>query len=227
MEGAPIENGVVLIRDGQIERVGPAGTVAIPDGYRVLDAAVVTPGLVDARGTVGLSGILNQPQDQDHLDTSDADPARTPRHRRVRSDGRPRGVGARLRRDDGAGRPIAGRAGGGADGDLQDARADRRGGPCRRRADGGVHARHGLPGQLRLAGDAFEGDRDAADGADGGAALRRGAWRTRTRRSGPRATCGRKRSPACSPARPPRSSPRTAPTTSSRRSASPRSSTCG
>ncbi len=71
MEGAPIENGVVLIRDGQIERVGPAGTVAIPDGYRVLDAAVVTPGLVDARGTVGLSGILNQPQDQDHLDTSD------------------------------------------------------------------------------------------------------------------------------------------------------------
>ncbi|MEP0548237.1 MAG: amidohydrolase family protein [Rhodothermales bacterium] len=71
MEGAPIENGVVLVRDGQIEAVGPAADVAIPDGYRVLDAAVVTPGLVDARGTVGLSGILNQPQDQDHLDTSD------------------------------------------------------------------------------------------------------------------------------------------------------------
>ena len=70
MEGAPIENGVVLVRDGQIERVGPAASVAIPDGYRVLEAAVVTPGLVDARGTVGLSGILNQPQDQDHLDTS-------------------------------------------------------------------------------------------------------------------------------------------------------------
>jgi imidazolonepropionase-like amidohydrolase len=71
MEGAPIKNGVVLVRDGLIERVGPAASTPIPDGYRVLDAAVVTPGLVDARGTVGLSGILNQSQDQDHLDTSE------------------------------------------------------------------------------------------------------------------------------------------------------------
>ena len=70
VEGAPIENGVVLVSDGEIEAVGPAASVAIPDGYRVLDAAVVTPGLVDARATVGLSGILNQDQDQDHLDTS-------------------------------------------------------------------------------------------------------------------------------------------------------------
>ncbi len=71
MEGAPIENGVVLANaDGQIEAVGPASSVTIPDGYQVLDAAVVTPGFVDARATVGLSGILNQSQDQDHLDTS-------------------------------------------------------------------------------------------------------------------------------------------------------------
>ena len=71
MDGDPIADGVVLVRDGTIERVGPAASTPIPDGYRVLDAAVVTPGLVDARGTVGLSGILNQPQDQDHLDTSE------------------------------------------------------------------------------------------------------------------------------------------------------------
>ncbi len=71
MEGAVVENGVVLVRDGKIERVGPASSVSIPDGYEIHDAAVVTPGLVDARATVGLSGILNQDQDQDHLDTSD------------------------------------------------------------------------------------------------------------------------------------------------------------
>jgi imidazolonepropionase-like amidohydrolase len=71
MEGNPIEDGVVLVRDSTIERVGPAASVPIPDGYEVHDAAVVTPGLVDARGTVGLSGILNQDQDQDHLDTSE------------------------------------------------------------------------------------------------------------------------------------------------------------
>ena len=72
MEGEPIRDGVVLTNAaGKIEAVGPASSVAIPDGYRVLDAAVVTPGFVDARATVGLSGILNQPQDQDHLDTSD------------------------------------------------------------------------------------------------------------------------------------------------------------
>ena len=66
MDGPPILNGVVLIRDGKIERVG-AG-LAIPDGVRTLRASVVTPGLVDVRATVGLSGLLNQEDDQDQLD---------------------------------------------------------------------------------------------------------------------------------------------------------------
>ena len=70
MAGAPLKNGVVLIHDGTIEAVGPADTVRIPAGYRVLKAAVVTPGLIDAHGTVGLSGLLNQPQDQDMLEKS-------------------------------------------------------------------------------------------------------------------------------------------------------------
>ncbi|MBI2517998.1 MAG: amidohydrolase family protein [Opitutae bacterium] len=69
---APLKNGVVLVRDGKIESVGPAAAVKIPDGYRVLKAAVVTPGLIDAHGTVGLSGLLNQPQDQDMLEKSTA-----------------------------------------------------------------------------------------------------------------------------------------------------------
>ncbi|QXD16420.1 amidohydrolase family protein [Rhodocaloribacter litoris] len=71
MAGAPIPDGVVLIRDGKIERVGPAERVAIPAGYRVLEAVVVTPGLIDAHSVVGLAGILNIDHDQDQLDTSD------------------------------------------------------------------------------------------------------------------------------------------------------------
>ena len=73
MAGAPITDGVVLVgRDGTIERVGAASAVRVPNGYRVLEAAVVTPGLVDGRSTVGLSGLLNQDQDQDALDRGDA-----------------------------------------------------------------------------------------------------------------------------------------------------------
>lgn len=70
MAGDPIPEGVVLVSDGKIEAVGPAADVQIPSGYDTLSAKVVTPGLVDAHSTVGLSGIFNQPQDQDQLDTS-------------------------------------------------------------------------------------------------------------------------------------------------------------
>ena len=67
-----IANGVVVVEDGRITAVGPAASTPIPAGMRVLDAPVVTPGLVDAHGTVGLTGYLNQPDDQDQLD--DASP---------------------------------------------------------------------------------------------------------------------------------------------------------
>ncbi|MBO6523026.1 MAG: amidohydrolase family protein [Balneolaceae bacterium] len=70
--GDPIENGVVLIKDGKIDRVGAEGSVRIPSDYRVLEAAVVTPGLIDAHTVVGLAGHLNQPHDQDQLETSSA-----------------------------------------------------------------------------------------------------------------------------------------------------------
>jgi imidazolonepropionase-like amidohydrolase len=72
MAGEPIRNGVVLVKSNKVEAVGPANSVAIPDGYRVLTARVVTPGLIDARTVVGLSGILNQPQDQEQLEKSAA-----------------------------------------------------------------------------------------------------------------------------------------------------------
>jgi imidazolonepropionase-like amidohydrolase len=70
MAGPLIENGVVVIRDGKIAAVGPAASTPIPDGFEVLEAKVVTPGLIDARATVGLTGIANQEQDQDQLDRS-------------------------------------------------------------------------------------------------------------------------------------------------------------
>lgn len=72
MSGDPIENGVVLINDGKIEAVGAAASVQIPDGYDVHRAAVVTPGLIDARSVVGLAGYYNQDHDQDQLETTDA-----------------------------------------------------------------------------------------------------------------------------------------------------------
>jgi imidazolonepropionase-like amidohydrolase len=70
MAGGAISNGVVLIKDGKIAAVGLAASVKIPDGARVLQAKVVTPGLIDARTVVGFSGILNQPHDQEQLEKS-------------------------------------------------------------------------------------------------------------------------------------------------------------
>jgi imidazolonepropionase-like amidohydrolase len=73
MAGAAIADGVVLVgADGRIERVGPASQISVPAHYRVLDAKVVTPGLIDAHTVVGLAGHLNQPHDQDQLERSDA-----------------------------------------------------------------------------------------------------------------------------------------------------------
>ena len=70
MAGDPIVGGVVLVENGRISAVGPAGSVDIPSGVRTLEASVVTPGLIDARSTVGLSGIFNVDADQMQLETS-------------------------------------------------------------------------------------------------------------------------------------------------------------
>ncbi len=72
MSGQPIRDGVVLVRDGKIERVGASGEVRIPSGYRTVRARVVTPGLIDAHTVVGLAGYLNQPHDQDQVERSAA-----------------------------------------------------------------------------------------------------------------------------------------------------------
>jgi imidazolonepropionase-like amidohydrolase len=68
MAGPAIRDGVVLIERGKVVQVGPAAGIPIPPGTRVVRGAVVTPGLIDAHTVVGLSGFLNQDQDQDQLD---------------------------------------------------------------------------------------------------------------------------------------------------------------
>jgi len=78
LAGPALRPGVVIARDGRIDWVGPAAEARVPPGFRVLDAAVVTPGLIDAHSVVGLAGILNQRagndtqvEDQDQLELSD------------------------------------------------------------------------------------------------------------------------------------------------------------
>ena len=71
MAGEAIENGVVVIQGGVITAVGPAGSTPVPAELPIREAAVVTPGLIDAHTTVGLAGILNQDQDNDELELSE------------------------------------------------------------------------------------------------------------------------------------------------------------
>jgi imidazolonepropionase-like amidohydrolase len=70
MAGAPIHHGVVVITDGKITAVGPAAKTPIPAGAQVLNARIVTPGLIDAHCTIGLSGLLNTEHDQDQIEHS-------------------------------------------------------------------------------------------------------------------------------------------------------------
>ena len=72
VSGPPLRDGGVVVRDGKITAVGPASVLAVPEGARRLHAAVVTPGLIDAHCVIGLTGYLNQDQDQDQLDRSAA-----------------------------------------------------------------------------------------------------------------------------------------------------------
>ena len=70
MTGPVVEDGVVIIREGKVAAIGRAADLAIPEGVKVLEAAVVTPGLIDARSVVGLAGYFNHEHDQDQLERS-------------------------------------------------------------------------------------------------------------------------------------------------------------
>ena len=66
--GGKLINGILLVKDGRIEKLGT--DIKIPEGYRIYSAKAVTPGLVDARSEVGFSGPLNISADQDQLEKS-------------------------------------------------------------------------------------------------------------------------------------------------------------
>jgi imidazolonepropionase-like amidohydrolase len=70
-----IANGAILIEDGKIVAVGRRDEVDIPRGTATLTAAVVTPGLIDAHTSVGLSGGANVAADQDQDEKSDPNQA--------------------------------------------------------------------------------------------------------------------------------------------------------
>jgi len=69
-QGGP---GMVLVRDGKVEAVRTGQQP--PDGYTVLRAAFVTPGLIDADTTAGISGAFNIPADQDQDEATDPNTA--------------------------------------------------------------------------------------------------------------------------------------------------------
>lgn len=65
--------GVVLIEDGKVAGI-VEGSKA-PDGYQQMHAAYVTPGLIDAKTTAGISGEYNIPADQDQDEATDPNTA--------------------------------------------------------------------------------------------------------------------------------------------------------
>lgn len=70
VSGKSITDGAIVCVDGKIASIGEVAKVAIPEGAKVIQAEVVTPGLIDVRSSVGLSGINNVDHDSDHLETS-------------------------------------------------------------------------------------------------------------------------------------------------------------
>ena len=72
--GAVIRNGVVVLKDGLIEFVGPADGVTLKD-VPTTEARDVTPGLIDPFAVVGLTGAWNISADQDQDEISDPNQA--------------------------------------------------------------------------------------------------------------------------------------------------------
>ena len=68
-----IENGVVVLTDGKIVAVGPAGSTSVPKDAQVFDAKGMTvyPGLFDAETHLGLTEVESDQNSNDLAETSD------------------------------------------------------------------------------------------------------------------------------------------------------------
>ena len=71
-QGGP---GMVLIRDGKIEDVRQGAHLQPPQGFQEIRGAYITPGLIDADTTTGVSGAYNIPADQDQDESTDPNTA--------------------------------------------------------------------------------------------------------------------------------------------------------
>jgi imidazolonepropionase-like amidohydrolase len=69
VSGGVIENGMILVQDGKISRVGKS--LAAPKGTPVLEADVVIPGLIDAHTHVGVYSIPNVQENEDGNEMTD------------------------------------------------------------------------------------------------------------------------------------------------------------
>lgn len=66
-----LENAAIVVSDGKISQIGSADSITTPEGSRVIQTAVVLPGLVDSHTLVGVSGSFNMHADQDGFESSD------------------------------------------------------------------------------------------------------------------------------------------------------------
>ncbi|MGZ3470453.1 MAG: amidohydrolase family protein, partial [Isosphaeraceae bacterium] len=75
VSGPPIPNGTLIVADGKIAAVGPAGTRVPPEAQTIeLGGLEIWPGLIDAGSTIGLSEIDSLPVTQDYADASRFEP---------------------------------------------------------------------------------------------------------------------------------------------------------
>lgn len=89
VSGSPLTNGVLLVREGRVLSIGPAGT-SIPDGAVVRDLAgkVILPGLVDTHSHVGsVAGGDGSSPIQPEVRVLDALDVRDPSLQRARAGG--------------------------------------------------------------------------------------------------------------------------------------------
>jgi len=66
-EQGTVGPSVIVVRDGKIAFIGSEAPRDLPADAIKLEAAVVTPGLIDARTTLGLSGLITADDDRDEL----------------------------------------------------------------------------------------------------------------------------------------------------------------